>query len=145
MTVSSSGSPSASVPTPAALSSSIGRIRLAALVILIAGIGLSVAEGVWAVAVGLGVSGGLVLGPLVSYIKSKTKLRADRPQPPTRGTMITMAVLGSLPPLILGGAGLAALSRHWWVGFPAGWFLGFGFSVLAVYIGIINGLGQKES
>jgi len=53
---------------------------------------------------------------------------------PGIGTMITMASVSVLPSLIIGAVSVVVVSKYWWMGFPAGWFLGFGVAMVADWV-----------
>jgi hypothetical protein len=130
---------------PALVSASVNRVRPVAAVVVLAGIGLSVTNGKWSIAVGLGVTTVLLLGPLVSYVKNRVKAPSDRVTPLTTGTMATAGVLGTLPALIVGAVCVLASSKYWWVGFPAGMFFGIGVFDVALYAAMIAALHKFEA
>jgi hypothetical protein len=89
-------------------------------------IGLSLAKGEAPIAVGLGVSTVLLLGPLTSYVKIRFRARSGRVPLPPAGTMAVAGAFATLPPLIIGGVCVVAALTYSWAGFPAGVFLGIG-------------------
>jgi formate/nitrite transporter FocA (FNT family) len=110
-------------------------------VVLVVGIGLGFATGAWAVAVGLALIGTLCFGLLVPYLDRSLKSNPDRVSLDTgTGTAITMSGLSVLPTLVVGILCVVVTHKYWWMGFPAGFFLGFAVSLIALYGAIVVGL-----
>lgn len=130
------------------VSSALHQVRPVALVVLVIGVGLALSVGAWAVAVGLALSGVLCFGLIFRSLDRRLKSHIERGSLGT-GTAITMSTLSVLPTLVVGIVCLAFTSKYWWVGLPAGWFLGFAVSLVALYGAIIVGLrrvhGQPHS
>jgi uncharacterized membrane protein len=116
-------------------------VRPVALVVLIVGMGLSLRAGAWAVATGLAVIGTLTLGLLVRYLDRQLMGHPERVSSVTStGTTITMSVVSILPTLVVGIVCVLVIQKYWWMGFPAGLFLGFAVSLVALYGAIAFGL-----
>jgi uncharacterized membrane protein YhaH (DUF805 family) len=116
----------------------MNRVRPIALVVLLVGVGASWAAGVWSIGVGLAVTTLVLLGPLIAYLKRRVHARPATGAPPTPGTMTFIAIVGTLPALIVGVVCVLASSTHWWVGFPAGVCLGIALADLAFYAAAIS-------
>ena len=125
------------------VSSALHRVRPTALVVLVVGIGLALGAGAWAVAAGLALIGAPFFGLLVPYLDKQLKNRPERVSSDTaRGTAIIISILSILPSLVIGILCVVVTHRYWWMGFPAGLFLGFAVSLIALYGAIVVGLRQ---
>jgi len=129
---------------PADFVRAIGRVRPVSLLLLLVGVGASVAAGVWAIGVGLAVTTLLLLGPMVEYLKRRMNTRSDTTAPPSSGTMTIAGILGSLPALIVGVVCVVASAKYWWVGFPAGAFLGIALADVAFYTAAISVIRKHQ-
>jgi uncharacterized membrane protein len=129
-----------------AVSSALHRVRPVALMALVVGIGFACEAGSWAIAAGLAVTGAPFFGLLVPYLDRQLKSHPERISPVTgTGTAITMSVVSVLPTLVVGILCVVVTHKYWWMGFPAGLFLGFAVSLVALYGAIVFGLHRARS
>lgn len=128
------------------VSSALHRVRPVALILLVVGIGLGIGAGAWAVAVGLALIGALCFGLLVPYVDKSLRSNPERASLNTgTGTTVIMSVLSILPSLVIGILCVVVTHKYWWMGFPAGFFLGFAVSLVALYGAIVVGLRRVHA
>jgi hypothetical protein len=125
------------------LASALRRVRPLLLVALLGGAGVAAAMGAWAVSVGLVLSAVVCVGLLFRSVDKRFQSQTSKADIET-GTFIVMATVGILPTLVVGIICLAVTHKYWWLGFPAGWFLGSAFCFVGLYGAIVVGVRRSR-